>query len=646
MHAYLASHSALKLRAAYERTCGPFSPTAPMYKEALEETVLNFLKNAKSDETKVAVFAMAKAMTAEGEILKGQKIPEAGEGDDDVERAKEQMRYVVGMLDAFRTCESCPDQGRAGMPKLTTTQTRDLVEDALANHVWTQRMFVSRIQDVPGLVDLTSTPFMVKIVSDIIHILHSLSASPSDVKQQMLLLLGSQEEMAEKTWALLRKVRPPDTTSSSPSSQSLPLCPTISGSVEHLARTQAILKKGSKHDSKKSLLKLLDNIAEQVQLKLRKGAADSKGEADARKHWGTLREAVMQPALTTEEAEAKENLKKILHRVLQQKPTRRFAIYSVFLTQLVSQQAAAKMSGRFGIALSLDKLIAEVWDYMQRFASFLLEMGMAKVRYDPGSVLFARTNELSRFFDFRETTNNLGEIRRLVLDVSPITKEGVMFSFSHKSILEFLVAKQVRDGMIQCVHRATSSSLSLHRLSSVLQDLFAATVGQDASLDAGGVSVDIVWLEKTLKSLADAGKLTKLKSKGSDARRVAKLLLDLVQDIVDSTVARIDLEEEEAVRDFLIDALLDDVEFCAALRVVNSVCRLAWLHGGLLSGLAYDNILITCTGKSPKRQGAHLAVVAVKEDNAYLLETAIDVIKGAADRLGAQQVREREGVCV
>ena len=313
---------------------------------------------------------------------------------------------------------------------------------------------------------------------------------------------------------------------------------------------------------------------------------------------------------------------------------------AVFLTQLVSRNSAAKV-GRAGITLSLDQLIAEAWDYMQQFASFLLENGMTKVRYVPGSVLFARDDELKRFFDFNETTNSLGEIRRLVLDISPISNEGGVFSFSHKSILEFLVAKQVRDDIIMSVKRATSSSLSLFRLSKILDGLPAdandersdnTTKQADSNLGA----IDIAWLESQLKSLTELA----LKSKGSEARRVAKVLRDLVKDVAESAITSIDLEEEEAVRDFLIDALLDDVQFCSAFKVVARLCRLNWLHGGVLSGLAYDNILVACTSKSHKHGDANLLRVASAQDNLFLLKTAIKIVQDAAGRIGIEHVQD------
>ena len=115
----------------------------------------------------------------------------------------------------------------------------------------------------------------------------------------------------------------------------------------------------------------------------------------------------------------------------------------VFIEQWVNRQAAVKLASRSGINLSLDQVIAEVWTYMQEFASFLIVRGLSKVYYEPNSLLFAsREDEIGMFFDMTHPT--LGEIRRLALDVSPIAREGQVFSFHHKSILEFLVGKQVR----------------------------------------------------------------------------------------------------------------------------------------------------------------------------------------------------------
>jgi len=356
INAYLGSHSALKLRAVFEQHCGRFRPAAPKYAETVEKTAKAFLEKTKCNETKAAIFAMAKAMITEGDILKGESIPDAGNGDDDQDRAIAQMRVIVELLDAVRTDAECPNQGRLGMKEMTELQRRELVENALEHHVWTERMFVSRISKVPGVTELTSTPFLVKIVADIMYILHSMSASPADVKQQMLLLLGDKDEMAEKAWALLRKKRHASDAADGHHHE-MPICSTICSSVEHLAKTQAILKLQKEKTQRKLweqedhdlawLLKLLDTISTETQLKMR-----TRGQ----QHWKTVRESVVgengvstvreiadgaqhmhdeqqvhdkvRPMLTDGEAEEKENLCKVLMRVLKQKQTRRYSIYS------------------------------------------------------------------------------------------------------------------------------------------------------------------------------------------------------------------------------------------------------------------------------------------------------------------------------
>ena len=165
----------------------------------------------------------------------------------------------------------------------------------------------------------------------------------------------------------------------------------------------------------------------------------------------------------TKKMETKQKLNKAMLRALRQKPTQRYMIYKVFVEQLVSRQAAVKIVGSSGMALSLDQLIAESWNYMQRFASYLVENGLSKVRYEPGTVLFAaQDNELREFFDFADQANRRGEIRRLALNVCPISKEGNVFSFIHKSILEFLVAKQVRDDYADALDTLAETGLPVH----------------------------------------------------------------------------------------------------------------------------------------------------------------------------------------
>ena len=834
MNTYLSQYCALALRQKFERQCGSFRPTAPSYMQTLNNIVEKTLGSTTDDETTDAIHAMAKTLTSSGEldVLTGHPAPENTEGDDSLDRAKTQMIRMVGMLDDFRV--ACHGQGHAGMPTMNETQRRDLAEDALEDHVWTQRMFVERIESITGLKELTRTPFLATIVADIMHVLHEMSSSPGEVKQEMILLLGDEaesERMVERSWALLRKDRSgsiglkwesvdpislfrgelgalqidlkeqavafsrfvtmrsaqrcplggkgyyeleileldikcqygfaapafarvlgysskgvgddshswsvdgarlckwhngketypctfkegdviglacdlntmqmhvsvngsfaapngivfefaPDAVrdglfaafsgkkgkvrynlgeapfkhappaadyqgfvafeTSLPSIAQIglaealtrqteftqleldgfkvgtlsydsyikvedkyfrpagskhdykdPICTT----VESLCRTQTLLKQNSM-----PLLKLLNKIAEDVVVKLR-----------------TLkREDGKQGALNPEEKDKRHKLNKVMLRALREKRTRRYMIYKVFVEQLVSRQAAVKILGSSGMALSLDQLIAETWNYMQRFASYLVENGLSKVRYEPGTVLFAaQDNELGEFFDFADQANNRGEIRRLALNVSPITQEGDVFSFIHKSILEFLVAKQVRDGIMLGVRNTRMSLSSLTKILSCLEPV----------LQDGAKQMDAAELELKLKALADQDNLKELK-KSSEQRRVAKLLIGLVREVAASSIARVDLEEEPAVRDFVIDCLLNDEEFCSAFGAIAVLCRLKRLHGGALSGLAFDNILHTCTSNNVKREGNNLFYVAVEQNNLFLLRTAIDILQG------------------
>ena len=545
------------------------------------------------NEIKVAVFAMAKALTTNGAVLKGEQMPlnEDG-GDDDQDRAITQMQCIVDMLDDFRI--SCEGQGKAGTPKMTCIEKRELVEDAFVSRVWTQSMTNTRINRISGLKDLTSTPFLVKIVVDIMPILHEMSASPADVKQQMLLLIG-HEDMVEKTWALLRKDRSADKSEN----HNEPICITIAS----LSKTQSILKLVESSDDyyqREDLVSLLDKIAEQVTLK-------STGE-------GEVPLEVDKP-----------KLKQVLIKVLNEKATRRFSIYNVFVQQWVTRQAATKSAGRFGISLSIDEIVFEVWNFMQRLASLLVERGLSKVQYDPGSVLFAKENELKSFFDLTEQRNHLGEVRRLMLDVSPISKEGFVFSFIHKSILEFLVAKQIRDGILMSIRRINMLSA---RLDTILKlENWQPGDGHDSMLVGERLNI----MERNLK----AASLKDL-SKSSAQRQVAKSLVAFVEDVLDSSLNKVDLEEEEAVTDFLIDCLLDDVEFCSSFVSVALLCGAKLLHGGALSALAWDNIIVICTATNAKRDGGSILHVVAREDNKYVLDAVCGILDCAPEKVRLQ----------
>ena len=443
-----------------------------------------------------------------------KKSDDRAQGDDQNE-ALDQMRMIVTMLDDFRIkCESVTKkQGQTHEDEDKIKQFEqqrkekiiEIVEAAFSNDVWTQSMYTFRINCITGLKELTSTPFMVKIVVDIMPVLHSMSATPQDIKQKMLLLLGD-ESVVEQAWALLRKDLSVEGKSFPDSLYKKPICSTVA----HLSQTQKLLK-DEDNDEYSYVYQRLEKIAEKLR--------ENDKTAPDFDHTKTL---------------------PILLKVLKQQATRRYSIYAVFTEQWVKRAVHGRSATR-SVPLSPDQVISEAWSYMQRLASLLVEKGLSKVQYDQGNLLVSnKDDELRNFFDLTEQTNNLGEVRRLALDVSPIAKEGSFYSFIHKSILEFLVAKQVHDDIMTSIHRTRLSPSNLLKILKRLQE---------------SPHQDIVVL------LTEVPHLSGLK-KASDQRRVAKALMALIADVQDSSINKIDLDEEEAVCDFVIDCLLDDVGKC------------------------------------------------------------------------------------
>jgi len=625
MKDFLALHCALTLRKKYEERCGHFR-CDPRAQEILKASVrlakeINQERTEGSGvekaETLKAINAMANALIFGDERAeKGMRQREDNmavdgivEGTDDPKIAKKQMEIVISMLEDFR--RKMDREGKAG---LTEAEQRELIDDAFESDVWTKSMFEFRIKCVSGLKELTSTPFMVSCVVDIMPVLFAKKSTPSDVKHQMLLLTSENDEAAvERTWALLLK--------------EVTICSTVTG----LSKTQDTLKEDHSTKAYQNLYTQLKNISKEIIEHFAKNSSENSSK---------LKE---------------DELLQILLKVLEETVTRRYSVYAVFIDQWVSKQAAIKSVNR-AIPLSLDQVISEVWTFMQRLASLLVESGLSKVQYDPANMLFAKEDEFSQFFDLAEETNHRGEVRRLALDVSPIVKEGSFFSFIHKSVLEFLVAKQMRDDIIDCINRtrlsparlseiwlyvlgeqpAASSAVLIPNIfnnnltSFPLPSLTHLTL-QLPSFIEQSVAPKFNSLQELLESKLKNMPHRKGKNNNSaaDTRRDAKALVAFVADARNSSLNKVDLHEEEAVRDFVIDCLLEDVEFCTAFKLMASLCKantkeadFLRLHGGMLL-LAHDNIRVTCMSTNVKRGGGNILHAAAREGNMVALKTVI-----------------------
>ena len=96
-------------------------------------------------------------------------------------------------------------------------------------------------------------------------------------------------------------------------------------------------------------------------------------------------------------------------------------------------------------------------------------------------------------------------------------------------------------------------------------------------------------------------------------QRRAASLARLMESLQRAALGTIDLAHEEAVRDFLLDALLSNALFASTLKAVLCLCALGEsIHGGLLRAVG-DNIAAAISLPLPRRDGETALHIALAE---------------------------------
>lgn len=154
--------------------------------------------------------------------------------------------------------------------------------------------------------------------------------------------------------------------------------------------------------------------------------------------------------------------------------------------------------------------------------------------------------------------------------------------------------------------------------------------------DAIGTSSDDLLLDKLTTAFMDDAQ-GPLRTKAP--RRDAKAIVRWITSLYNAPLRTLDLRPEEAIRDFLVDVLLEDMDaatkFLAVFRAASNV-------RGLSSIASNMNALVTTP--LPKRDGGTLLHAAASAGAAKVLDFAfdvIDVIKGTKHQLSSTLTRTR-----
>ena len=151
----------------------------------------------------------------------------------------------------------------------------------------------------------------------------------------------------------------------------------------------------------------------------------------------------------------------------------------------------------------------------------------------------------------------MADIRKAIRSVTPIIEQDGAFSFQHKSIQEMFVAKAVGDSLVIPLAK---SGLPAAKMQEHLKTL----------MELGSEKGPVFTRECTVESLTKLLRSGMMKSDPnnlsvSQTRHLAQAILRFVEEVSQSAIATLDLTEEEAVRDFMVDRIMLEGDVLQAL---------------------------------------------------------------------------------
>ncbi|KAK3248290.1 hypothetical protein CYMTET_42242, partial [Cymbomonas tetramitiformis] len=491
--------------------------------------------------------------------------------------------------------------------------------------VWMHAKYEAALDGIPELRELTTTPFMVEIVTKILPKLEQWQGTDSSMRAQFLLLLS--EEAAQMTWACISDWRLKDK-------------PEGAGALPVLQRVQKALDKGPLGD--RNDLKQLDVLAEAVtrnlrdrgllleQPKLVEMAVEqlkAMSRDSAQTEWlqalpeelrrdrqllkvGEMRAGNTMSAI--ERAVGEWAIPHILRSGLQRPPVRRFKIYAMFLEMMVEREAYKASAGAG--AFNSEMVRREGVVYAQRLALVMLAENVSKVGLENSSDLFHQQSVWDPFLRDGAGSRH-GELRDAARKAAPVRVTGGVLTFIHKTVQEYLCAAGLR-GILRTILRDLVVPLET-LMAHLLQEFFQAD--EKGALDATTASVGTVASCRA----------------GHDDRAVRKALQKVGTRLVDSEWAQVDLHGEGVLRDFLADAFLDEPEFVEELHFLalwaEHRCTGGWkvpkgvspeaVDGGMLLG----NVRAVLGGELPKRAGGTLLHAAAADGCYYAASKLLEM---------------------
>ncbi|KAK3249059.1 hypothetical protein CYMTET_41503 [Cymbomonas tetramitiformis] len=640
---YIHAKVALEMRRELERHVGTLAALSKGAAGELQKKAESVLDSAQaSSDTKTMLEAACAAVTAP----RGDKEPlkRVGRYMDQVpmRTTPTVFRVVWALAGALAEVPSGLQQALA--------EFCDRLARAETGKIWLHQDYREAFNAIPELTELTTTPFMVEIVTEILPKLQETRSTDASIKAKLLLLLS--EDAAQMVWGCIGRWRGADDSilkqaqaglEDKPSQAPAPGAGSgVTGLAEEVVRVlkgQGLLLKQDK------LVKIgweqlqaMGRVSAQGTTKGQAGGVDAGmadgpltdlltvlgGDAEVDE---LLREMVGE--LEEEESRLLEAISQtgipyLLKSALQRPRVRRSQIYAMFVVMYVRREASKSLTRGTHEAGAVEQEGAQ---YAQRLALTMVAENMTKVPLGSGSKLFHEKSVWDPFL------RDGGELRVAAQKAAPVRCDGGVLTFIHKTVQEYLCAASLR--------------ANLHH---ILRDLAAPLEELDEELQPEGKPEADT---ESARRQAGAGTGTERSKDGGAPElhgegppqaavqqteqvqrrraRAARALGRAEERLMQSEWAQVDLRDEDVVRDFLADLFLDDLEFREEVCFV-----VAWSErrcaggckaggGGLACGLLLANVRALLGGALPKRSAGTLLHAAAADGSHFAVSKLLDM---------------------
>ncbi|KAK3264309.1 hypothetical protein CYMTET_26943 [Cymbomonas tetramitiformis] len=639
LDAYMHAKVALEVRRAFQLRVGALAPVSEEAARGLFEAARKALEvSGDSAECEcVEATCLAVAVTGGGEVPP-ERLTQLNNASKKLPTDGALPFYQMALVLATALKELPADLDKC-LRAFAGEQARLGQEEQIWQHADYRRTF----DVIPELQELTTTPFMVEIVTEILPQLDAMQSTDASIKAKLLLLLD--ERATQLTWRQICTWRSEHDAdrAGQPAATRAPI----------LQRVQEALDRPAEGDRGGAELKALEELSIRVGdvLKAKKLVLEQpKLVAIARaqtKRWrgavpdGRARQNVVGDGTDEEfddaveevledlmiDAAAEEEIcggvvRYVLRIALCRTKVRGSDIYRMFVARYVEREARKAAAGG---AHTADSVRREGRQYAQRLALEMVLESVSKVPIASDSELFHEESIWDPFLRGKE-------LLQAAQKAAPVLNDGTMLTFIHKTVQEYLCAAALRDTLHLVFHNL---AVPLKRLQ---DNLIQSTAPADSmQLEQGHAS------EREQKgrgaggprSAQDVSAGVRVGPEGrtqEDAAMTEKALLRVEQRLLKSVWARVDLRREDVVRDFLVDMFLDEPELVAEVYLlvtwVERRCKRGRLQRGEAceGGMLLENVRAVLGGALPKRAGGTLLHAAASEDSYFALTMALEMI--------------------